>query len=280
MDMKINQSKEDSMSYRHIDVDKMKRGVWQPRKTFDQSKLEELAASIELHGVIQPVVVRFDKTDGLYAIVSGERRWRAAQLACVFQIPATVRDDLTDEDCLAIALIENLQREDLNPIDEAEGFQQIIERLSLTHQQAADRIGKSRPYVTNSLRLLDLTGRVQDLVRQGLLETGHAKHLISLPSRFQISIAEMAVKRQWSVRQIASKSNQVKELLSGEENNRSNSRHPDVDRLENLISTRYCLPTRLGFDEKNNSGELVFKWNSLDELHGLLQAWGFKKTDL
>ena len=261
---------------RYVDVDLLKRGRWQPRRYFDETKLQELADSIEQVGIIEPIITRFDKHDGLYEIIAGERRWRAAQLAMVYQVPVMVRNDLTDNQARSMALIENLQREDLNPIEEAEGIQALIDQLNITHQEAGGRTGKSRPYITNSLRLLDLHPTVQDYLRTGDLNAGHAKQIYTLPERMQIDIARMAVKLGWSVRQIGKRAVELKNLLSkeGQGVERVNS---DINRVESIISEHYSMPTKLDFDPKKSRGTLTFEWNSIDELHGLLNAWGLSE---
>ena len=194
----------------------------------------------------------------------------------VYQVPVMVRNDLTDDQARSMALIENLQREDLNPIEEAEGIHALIDQLNITHQEAGERTGKSRPYITNSLRLLDLHPTVQDYLRTGDLDAGHAKHIYTLPDRMQIDIARMAVKLGWSVRQIGKRAVELKNLLSkeGQGVERVNS---DISRVESIISEHYSMPTKHDFDQKKSRGTLTFEWNSIDELYGLLNAWGLSK---
>ncbi len=271
--------KDDLCSQRTLEVDRIKRGKWQPRKEFNQDKLADLASSIEAHGVIQPIVVKFDKSDGLYAIVSGERRWRASQLAMQFTLPVVVRNDLSEDQCRAIALVENLQREDLNPIEESEGLEVLIRHLSLTHKQAGDQIGKSRAYITNSLRLLDLDTKVQDYLRKNQLDVGHAKHLLTLPPRMQLDLATMAVKLGWSVRQVAKKSSDLKKIVDGNCSTETSKRNPDLNQLETLISDQFAMPTSISYEPKKGEGSITIKWHSIDELQGLLEAWGISSED-
>ena len=171
----------------------------QPRKTFEDEALSELADSIGKHGVLQPLVVRPSLSGG-YTIIAGERRWRAARIAGLTEVPAIVKD-VTDAEAMEIALIENLQREDLDPIEEAFGYRQLIERCNYTQEQAADRLGKSRTAVTNSLRLLQLEPAVRELVHKGSLSTGHAKVLLGLSGTAQNNAAESIVKDGLTVRQ-------------------------------------------------------------------------------
>ena len=171
----------------------------QPRKTFEDEALSELADSIGKHGVLQPLVVRPSLSGG-YTIIAGERRWRAARIAGLTEVPAIVKD-VTDAEAMEIALIENLQREDLDPIEEAFGYRQLIERCNYTQEQAADRLGKSRTAVTNSLRLLQLEPAVRELVHKGTLSTGHAKVLLGLSGTAQNNAAESIVKDGLTVRQ-------------------------------------------------------------------------------
>ena len=171
----------------------------QPRKTFEDEALSELAASISQHGVLQPLVVRPNPLGG-YRIIAGERRWRASRIAGLTEVPAIIKD-VTDDEAMEIALIENLQREDLDPIEEAFGYRQLIDRCGYTQEQAADRLGKSRTGVTNSLRLLQLEPTVRELVHRGALSTGHAKVLLGLSGEAQCAAAESTVKDGLTVRQ-------------------------------------------------------------------------------
>jgi ParB family transcriptional regulator, chromosome partitioning protein len=263
--------------YRFLDVDRLKRGRWQPRKRFEEKALKELADSIEEVGIIEPIIVRFDKRDGKYEIISGERRWRASQLAMCFSVKVIIRNDLSDSQAHKMSLIENLQREDLNPIEEAEGIKALINDFNYTHLEAGSSISKSRSYVTNSLRLLELSLQVQELLISGSLEMGHAKHLGILPHKFQTSVGEQAARLGWGVRQVSKKVEEIKKLLVKGELDLSEEKDPNIVSLENEISDYYSIPTHLEYDSKNAKGKLVFEWNSLDELHGLLESWGLRE---
>ena len=184
-----------------IDISRIQRNKKQPRHEFDPDKLEELAASIREHGVIQPIIVR-RTDDDQYEIVAGERRWRAARMAGLKKIPAVVKD-VTEREFTEIALIENIQREDLNPIEEANAFKQLIDEFGLTQEELSKRVGKSRPFITNSMRLLNLPREAQEMVQKGQLTAGHARALLVLErSADQASLAKRVIERHLSVRQI------------------------------------------------------------------------------
>jgi len=173
----------------------------QPRKSFDESLLEELASSIRHHGVIQPIIVKEIDKGKKYQIIAGERRWRAAKIAGLKKIPAIVRDyDKANQ--MAVSLIENIQRQDLNPLEEAQAIQSLLEECHMTHSQIAESLGRSRTTVTNLLRLLTLTTKVKEMISSGLLEMGHARSLLSLPSEQQINVAELIITKSLSVREV------------------------------------------------------------------------------
>ncbi|MES9940335.1 MAG: ParB/RepB/Spo0J family partition protein [Candidatus Thiodiazotropha sp. 6PLUC2] len=264
---------------RNVPVDKIKRGRWQPRRHFDPEALAELTESIEQQGVIQPVVLRFDKTDGQYELIAGERRWRASMQAYLHEIPAIVRNDLTLAQACAMSLIENVQREDLSAIEEALGLQRLIEEFKLTHQEAAQSVGKSRSHLTNLLRLLELSEPVQALVDKKKLDVGHAKTLLPLPSRYQIELATMAIQREWSVKVLTERVNDIKAILSGQASRTAQpDRDPNIDRLERLLSEKYCLPCQVTFSDSQAKGRVTLTYHSLEELQGLLESWGIDKN--
>ena len=217
-----------------IDIDQIQRGRFQPRQNFDQQALQELADSIRSQGIVQPVVLRPEANH--YELVAGERRWRAAQLAGLQKVPAVIRE-LDAKSAAAIALIENIQREDLNPLEEATAFHRLIEEFDLTHQQVADSVGRSRAAVSNLLRLLDLAEPVKKQVIKGLLNMGHARALLSLIRHDQIEIAKLVVNRGLSVRETELL---VKKTLATQSGAKSDPKKvdPDVRRLENQISEK------------------------------------------
>lgn len=259
---------------REIPIDLLQRGVYQPRQDMREDALEELAASIGSQGVVQPIVVRpLGQTDASgaqrYEIVAGERRWRAAQLAGLDAIPAVIRE-IPDSAAIAVALIENIQRENLNPLEEAQALRRLIDEFELTHQEAAEAIGRSRTAVSNLLRLLDLNADVKDLVLSGALEMGHARALLALADgRKQAEVARRVARNGLSVRETE---RLVKKTLAGAGRRpapRQASRDPDIRRLQDDLASR--LGARVSIQHaKNGRGKLVVTYNSLDELDGIL----------
>ncbi len=257
---------------RHLPVDLLQRGRYQPRSDMRQDSLEELADSIRAQGVVQPIVVRPLAGSGAetrYEIVAGERRWRAAQLAGLGEIPAVVRE-IPDEAAVAMSLIENIQREDLNPLEEAMALSRLIAEFEMTHQQAADAVGRSRAAVSNLLRLLELGEDVKKLVEARKLEMGHARALLAItdPAR-QLEAARRVVKGQLSVR---ATERLVQKLTSARKKpaRRAREQDPDIRRLESEVSERLGARVALEHTDRGR-GRLVISYNSLDELEGILQ---------
>ena len=249
-----------------IDIDRIQRGKYQPRQIFDQQSLQELADSIRSQGIVQPIVVRPEGDH--FELVAGERRWRAAQIAGLQKIPAVVRD-LDSKSAVAIALIENIQREDLNPLELAQGLMRLIDEFDLTHQQVADSVGRSRASVSNLLRLLDLADPVKDLVNRGLLDMGHARALLGLIRHDQVEVANIVVKRGLSVRETEAL---VKKVIKGGTGNKSLSKEtdPDTRRLETRISEKLGAAVKIR-SGKQGSGRLIISFHSSDELEGILE---------
>lgn len=244
----------------------IQRGKYQPRRDMDPQSLEELAQSIKAQGVIQPIVVR-PIAKGRYEIIAGERRWRASQQAGLDKIPALVRD-IPDETAIALALIENIQREDLNPIEEAIALQRLQQEFELTQQQVADAVGKSRTAVTNLLRLISLPEDVKVMLSHGDLEMGHARALLGLPVERQIEGARFIVARGLSVRQAEALVRQWLNETSKKTTKVTND--PDIKRLEQKLAERLGSPVAIKHNKKGK-GELVIRYNSLDELQGVLK---------
>jgi ParB family chromosome partitioning protein len=246
-------------------IDTLQPGRFQPRARIGQEALAELAESIKSQGVMQPILAR-PIGAGRYEIIAGERRWRAARMAGLAAVPALVRE-VTDRHALAIALIENLQREDLNPLDEATGIRRLTEEFGMTHAQAAEAVGRSRAAITNALRLLELAPPVQELLREGKLDMGHARALLALPALKQIEFAREAVARQLSVRQVErrvahlSARATVRTRLRGDR---------DVARLEEELSGQIGTTVSIRTGAKPGSGKLVIHYSSLDQLDVLL----------
>jgi ParB family transcriptional regulator, chromosome partitioning protein len=260
---------------REVPVDLLRRGKYQPRVDMREETLAELAESIKAQGVVQPIVVRPVPNPGgaetEYEIVAGERRWRAAQMAGLQTIPAVIRD-IPDESAVAVALIENIQREDLNPIEEARSLHRLIEEFGLTHADAADAVGRSRATVTNLLRLLELPRIVRESLELRELDMGHARALLGLPSQEQqIEIGERARKQGWSVRQTESAVRQLAGPSTGAKKSKAGSSaaaDPNVRRLEaDLAET---LGAAVSIEHGPKGGRVVIRYNGLDELEGIL----------
>ncbi len=251
-----------------LSVDLIQRGKYQPRRGMDPEALEDLASSIRAQGVIQPIVVRHLDNER-YEIVAGERRWRAAQMAGLKEIPALVRD-IPDEAAVAIALIENIQRESLNPIEESIALQRLMDEFSMTHQQVAEAVGKSRASVTNLLRLLTLTDKVKTMVEHGDLEMGHARALLTLPEALQIEAAETIVAKGLTVRGVEELVRQLQSPATASQAV-SKSIDPDIKRLQQDLSRQLQLKVSIHNNAKGK-GRVVIRYNGLTELEKLLSA--------
>jgi ParB family chromosome partitioning protein len=251
---------------REIPVDLIQRGKYQPRRDMDPDALEELAASIRVQGVMQPIVVR-SASNQKFEIIAGERRWRATQLAGLDVIPAIVRE-VADDAAVAMALIENIQREDLNPIEEAIALQRLQQEFELTQQEVADAIGKSRSTVTNLLRLMSLRDDVRRLLEHGDLEMGHGKALLGLPGDQQSAAASTVVGKGMSVRQTEAL---VRQLLSskGKPAPVTRALDPNIRRLQDDLSQKLGARVQIQHTTKGK-GKLVLNYNSLQELDGIL----------
>ena len=259
---------------RHIPVELLQRGEYQPRQVMDQEALEDLARSIKAQGLVQPIVVRPlpGATAGgeiRYEIIAGERRWRAAQLAGLATIPAVVRN-IPDSAVIAQALIENIQREDLNPLEEAQAIQRLLNEFQLTHQDAADAIGRSRAAVTNLLRLLELGDQARSLLRNGGIEMGHARALLAIvDTRMQGEVAALVAKKGLSVRETEALVRRVVEGGGAARQAAPARVDPDIQRLENELSEK--LGARVAIQHgARGRGKVVVNYTSLDELEGIL----------
>ena len=265
-DVTQGESEDNAGGLTEIDIDRIQRGKYQPRQVFDQESLQELADSIGVQGIVQPIVVRPEGSH--FELVAGERRWRAAQLAGLQKIPAVIRE-LDSKAAAAIGLIENIQREDLNPLEQAQAFLRLIEEFDLTHQQVADSVGRSRAAVSNLLRLLDLAEPVKQQVNRGLLDMGHARALLALIRHDQIEIAKLVVNRGLSVRETELL---VKKTLAADKKVKARPRasDPDIKRLENKISEKLGAGVKIK-PGKKGSGQLVISFHSPAELEGILE---------
>lgn len=249
---------------RELPVTKLQRGQYQPRRDMDPQALEELAKSIKAQGIMQPIIVRAI-TANKYEIIAGERRWRAAQQAGLEQVPVIVRD-VPDEAAIAMALIENIQREDLNPIEEAVALQRLQQEFELTQQEVADAVGKSRPAVANLLRLLQLPEEIKTFLSHGDIEMGHARALLGLEQGQQLQLAQEIIAKGLTVRQTEAL---VKQLHAPKAEIEKPKSDPDIARLEQRLAERLGANVQIKHNEKGK-GQLVIHYTNLDELQGVL----------
>ncbi len=256
-----------------LPVEWLQPGKYQPRKDMSQDALEELASSIRAQGVIQPIVVRPVGTDR-YEIIAGERRWRASQLAGLAEVPCILKD-VPDEAAVAIALIENIQREDLNAMEEAVALQRLLSEFELTHQQVADAVGKSRATVTNLLRLNQLADEVKTLLEHGDIEMGHARAILALPAEQQPDTGRIIAAKQLTVREAESL---IRRLLEPAPVKEIKVKDPDVAALESKLSERFGAPVSISYNRKGK-GELVINYSSLPELDGILHKLGLSESE-
>lgn len=260
-------NKDEQSLLKNIPVEQIQKGEYQPRLKMDAEALQSLADSIKAQGVVQPVVLR-KLGRKRYELIAGERRWRASQLAGLHEIPAVIKD-IPDQAAAAMSLIENIQREDLNPLEEAIAMERLIQEFELTHQQTADAVGKSRSNVSNLLRLLALEDKTKDLLDDGLLEMGHARALLAVGGGKQIEAAQVVAKKGLSVRDTE---RLVKRLLDN--NIKSPAKEvaqaPEVKKLEQSIGEKLGANVHIRYNNKGR-GKLTIEYNSLDELDGILE---------
>ena len=250
---------------RKLPIEMVVRNRYQPRSEIPQESLQDLADSIRAQGIIQPIIVRSDVA-GRFEIIAGERRWRAAQLAGLTEVPAVVRE-VSEQSAMAMALIENIQREDLNPLEEAQALNRLITEFEMTHQQAADAIGRSRTAVSNLLRLLELCDEVQQLLRERKLEMGHARALLSLEPPLQREAAQQVLIRGLSVRE----TEKLVRTIQSEPTAKIPKHPPDpnIRMLQNDLSERLGAKVSLQHSP-SGKGRLIIQYNTLDELDGIL----------
>ena len=256
---------------REIPLAMLSPGKYQPRTRMDKVALEELAQSITNRGIVQPILVRQIK-EGKFEIVAGERRWRAAQIAGLATVPALVRD-IPDEQALGIGLIENIQREDLNAIEEATGIKRLIDEFKLTHESAAQAVGRSRAAVTNLLRLLDLAKPVQEMVMDAKLDMGHGRALLALPKSRQVELAHQIIAKKLSVRETERLVNQV--LAPVKTGKSTMTASADIRRLENDLAEKLGTKVVVKSDRKGR-GSIAIQFHSLEQLDGILERAGLK----
>lgn len=275
LDMSLTQiATEQQANLKHLPVEWLQRGRFQPRREMEPEALEELAASIRQHGIIQPVVVR-PIGDNRYEIIAGERRWRAAQIAEIDKVPALVQD-VDDETTIAMALIENIQREDLNAMEEAMALQRLQNEFSLTQQQVAEVVGKSRSAVANLLRLLQLSEPVKLMLERGDLEMGHARSLLTMPPQDQDTLAREMVAKGLSVRQAEA---MVRRMTQPKKDkNVTAKKDIDVLRLQNSLSETIGARVAISQTAKGQ-GKLTISYASFEQLEGILQRLDPKYRD-
>lgn len=251
---------------RELSVDLIQRGKYQPRIDMHPEALEDLANSIKAQGVVQPIVVR-PIGSGRFEIIAGERRWRATQIAGLHSIPVIIRD-VPDEAAVAMSLIENIQREELNPIEESMALQRLIEEFNMTHQQAAEAVGRSRVAVTNLLRLLTLTDEVKKMLTSGELEMGHARALLALPAMAQLQAGRTVFQKGLNVRETE---RLVRKLIEAKENPpaEEEKEDPNIRHLQEDLSNKLGAKVKIHYSA-TGKGKLEIQYNSLDELDGIL----------
>lgn len=263
----IASAKDSVDTLKMIGVDQIRRGTYQPRRLFDPELLQELADSIKSQGMIQPILVR--SFAGAFELIAGERRWRAAQLAGLTEVPAIIRE-MPDQSVAAVALIENIQRKDLNPLEEAAAFERLCDEFGMTHKTVAESVGRSRASVSNLLRLLELHDEVKVLVDKGELEMGHARAILGAPKEQQFEIAQQVIKRSLTVRAVEKL---VRELNEGpvpkKLNDKTSFVDPDIERLSQKLGETLGAAVRIQH-KQTGAGTLEVTYSSVSELQGIL----------
>ena len=246
-----------------IPIEHLSPGPWQVRKNFDENELSNLSQSIKNNGIFQPIVAVSDKErSGKYKIVAGERRWRAAQLVNLHEVPVILRDDFSPEKIVEISLLENLERSDLNPIEEAKGYEDLINEHNYTQEKVAKIFSKSRPYITNFLRLLTLPNEIKTYIVDGKLSVGHDRAIIN--SKNSLEIAKDIIKKGLSVREVEKILNKAKKIENTSDPN-------EYLNIENDLSSRIGLKTKIIFNKKKNNGSLIIKFKNLEQLEFIMK---------
>lgn len=265
-DQRITKTKDEQI--KQIDISDIKTNPYQPRKTFDENHLNDLADSIKQYGILQPIVLR--KTVQGYYIVVGERRFRASKIAGLKYVSAIIKD-LTDEDMMELAVIENLQREDLNAIEEAESYQRLMTDLKITQQEVAKRLSKSRPYIANMLRLLHLPKKIADMVKDGRLTSAHGRTLLAIKDEQQmLRLAKRVVKEKWSVRYLENHVNELKNVSSKSETDKVDITKPKfIKQQERQLREQYG--TKVDISIKKSVGKISFEFDSQDDFVRIIE---------
>ncbi|HHE7019236.1 TPA: ParB/RepB/Spo0J family partition protein [Staphylococcus aureus] len=265
-DQRITKTKDEQI--KQIDISDIKPNPYQPRKTFDENHLNDLADSIKQYGILQPIVLR--KTVQGYYIVVGERRFRASKIAGLKYVSAIIKD-LTDEDMMELAVIENLQREDLNAIEEAESYQRLMTDLKITQQEVAKRLSKSRPYIANMLRLLHLPKKIADMVKDGRLTSAHGRTLLAIKDEQQmLRLAKRVVKEKWSVRYLENRVNELKNVSSKSETDKVDITKPKfIKQQERQLREQYG--TKVDISIKKSVGKISFEFDSQEDFVRIIE---------
>ncbi|MFA1037990.1 ParB/RepB/Spo0J family partition protein [Staphylococcus aureus] len=265
-DQPITKTKDEQI--KQIDISDIKPNPYQPRKTFDENHLNDLADSIKQYGILQPIVLR--KTVQGYYIVVGERRFRASKIAGLKYVSAIIKD-LTDEDMMELAVIENLQREDLNAIEEAESYQRLMTDLKITQQEVAKRLSKSRPYIANMLRLLHLPKKIADMVKDGRLTSAHGRTLLAIKDEQQmLRLAKRVVKEKWSVRYLENHVNELKNVSSKSETDKVDITKPKfIKQQERQLREQYGAKVDISI--KKSVGKISFEFESQDDFVRIIE---------
>ncbi|HDI0826915.1 TPA: ParB/RepB/Spo0J family partition protein [Staphylococcus aureus] len=265
-DQRITKTKDEQI--KQIDISDIKPNPYQPRKTFDENHLNDLAYSIKQYGILQPIVLR--KTVQGYYIVVGERRFRASKIAGLKYVSAIIKD-LTDEDMMELAVIENLQREDLNAIEEAESYQRLMTDLKITQQEVAKRLSKSRPYIANMLRLLHLPKKIADMVKDGRLTSAHGRTLLAIKDEQQmLRLAKRVVKEKWSVRYLENHVNELKNVSSKSETDKVDITKPKfIKQQERQLREQYG--TKVDISIKKSVGKISFEFDSQEDFLRIIE---------
>ncbi|QFJ80005.1 ParB/RepB/Spo0J family partition protein [Staphylococcus aureus] len=265
-DQRITKTKDEQI--KQIDISDIKPNPYQPRKTFDENHLNDLADSIKQYGILQPIVLR--KTVQGYYIVVGERRFRASKIAGLKYVSAIIKD-LTDEDMMELAVIENLQREDLNAIEEAESYQRLMTDLKITQQEVAKRLSKSRPYIANMLRLLHLPKKIADMVKDGRLTSAHGRTLLAIKDEQQmLRLAKRVVKEKWSVRYLENHVNELKNVSSKSETDKVDITNPKfIKQQERQLREQYG--TKVDISIKKSVGKISFEFDSQEDFVRIIE---------
>ena len=259
---KAGKEKENDKTLKFINLSSISANSNQPRKNFERNEIEELASSIKSQGVLQPIVVR-KKSENFFEIIAGERRWRAAQIAGIHEIPAIIRS-MTDEEVMQTALIENIQREDLNPVEEARAYQGILNNKKINYENLSIAVGKSRSHISNMIRLLELDKKILEYIESGKISMGHARALIGVPNA--IDLAEKIISKNLSVRDVEKGTSKFKKSKS-----KKNLKDPNIIDLETELSEKIGLKTSIHFNEAGSSGSITLYYSDLDQLDDIMK---------